>query len=165
MSKWLKFFILLIAFSLALFWLWHAWGQRAYQVFLAGNLVFPLARGLGELPLQMHYIKSHYMNLVPLTALILATPSLGWEKRLSALGLALALIMAWHVIFTLTLNHFLGSLGGPTREFYRIYIPAISINSAIPVIIWAVVAWKGVKELLGEIFVRPPSSDAGQRQA
>jgi hypothetical protein len=165
MSKLFKFLILLIVFSLPLFWLWHTGGQKYYAVVLASEIALPLARGLNETPLQMNYIAAHYMNLVPLIALIFAVPALGWKKRLTALGLGLILTLIWHVVFTLVLNHFLHSLGGPSREFYRIYIPAISINSAMPVIIWAAVAWKGVRELAREIFVRPPSAPGGTQPA
>lgn len=178
MPKLLRFFLFLVAFSLLLFWLWMEWGQEAYLIFLTRYFTFPLAQETGGLPVLMsereqlnlflgrlHYVKSHYMNLVPFLSLILAVPGLGWKKRLFGLAAGGLLLVAWHVLFTLGLNHFQAKWGGPTREFFRLYIPAVSVNSAVPVIIWALVAWKGVKELVGEIFVRPPSSEAGQRIA
>ncbi len=156
MSKLLKFFLLLAGFSLPLFWLWMEWGQGAYQKLL-GAAIVPLVQALGEKGLNLFVLKAHYMNLVPLTALILATPALGWKKRLTALALGLAILFIWHLFFSLVLNHY-QTLWGPDRRFYRVFIPAISVNSALPVILWFILVWKGVKELMGEIFVRPEES-------
>lgn len=153
MSKLFKFFVLLIGFSLPLFWVWMEWGQINYQK-LMGAVIVPIAHSLGEKELNLFVLKAHYMNAVPLVALILATPALGWKKRLAALVLGLVLLLAWHLFFSLVLNHY-QTLWGRDRRFYRLFIPAISVNSALPVILWLVLAWRGAKELLGEIFARP----------
>lgn len=159
MSRLLRFFLLLAAFSLPLFWLWMEWGQTTYQK-LVGTVIEPLARTLGEKDLNLFVLKAHYMNVVPLAALILATPALGWKKRLTALALGLAILYVWHLFFSLTLNHY-QMLWGRDRRFYQLFIPAISVNSALPVILWFILAWKGVKELMGEIFVRPKEPQTG----
>lgn len=158
MSKLLRFFLLLAAFSLPLFWLWMEWGQATYQK-LVGTAIVPLARMLGEKDLNLFVLKAHYMNVVPLAALFLATPALGRKKRLAALALGLALLFIWHLLFSLMLNHY-QILWGHDRRFYRLFIPAISVNSAAPVILWLILAWKGAKELLGEIFIRPTGPQA-----
>ena len=160
MSKLFRFFILLIAFSLPLFWLWMEWGQGNYQK-LMGAVIVPAAKALGEKQLNLFVLKAHYMNAVPLVALILATPALSWKRRLAVLLLGLTLLFVWHLVFSLTLNHY-QTLWGRDRRFYRLFIPAISINSAVPVLLWIVLAWKGVKELLGEIFARPKETPAGR---
>ncbi len=159
MSKLLRFFLLLAAFSLPLFWLWMEWGQEVYQK-LIGLAIVPLVQALGEKGLNLFLLKAHYMNVVPLTALILASPALAWRKRLMALALGLAILYVWHLLFSLILNHY-QTLWGPDRRFYRVFIPAISVNSALPVILWSILAWEGVKELLGEIFARPKESQPG----
>jgi len=152
MSKLLKFFLLLIAFSLLLFWLWMEWGQTNYQK-LMGAVIVPAAKVLGEKELNLFVLKAHYMNAVPFIALILATPALGWKKRLAALAFGLMLLFVWHLFFSLVLNHY-QALWGSDRRFYRLFIPTISVNSAVPVILWLILAWKGGKDLLGEIFAR-----------
>ena len=159
MPKLLKFFVLLIIFSLPLFWLWMTAGQTTYQK-LVGTVVVPLAQALGEKELNLFILKAHYMNITPFVALILATPALEWKKRLTALVIGLLLMFVWHLVFSLTLNHY-QILWGHDRRFYQLFIPAISVNSAVPVILWFILAWKGVKELLGEIFTRPKE---GQQQ-
>lgn len=156
MPKLLKFFLLLIVFSLPLFWFWMTAGQINYQKFL-GAVVVPIARAMNEKGLNLFILKAHYMNIVPFVALILATPALGWKKRLTALVLGLLLMFVWHLVFSLTLNHY-QILWGHDRRFYQLFIPAISVNSAVPVVLWFILAWKGVKELLGEIFTRPNES-------
>lgn len=158
MSKLLRFFLLLIAFSLPLFWFWIEWGQANYQK-LMGAVIVPAAKALGEKQLNLFVLKAHYLNAVPLVALILATPALSWRKRLTALLLGLAILFTWHLFFSLVLNHY-QTLWGRDRRFYRLFIPAISINSAVPVILWIVLAWRGAKELLGEIFTTPKGSQA-----
>ncbi len=159
MPKLLKFFLLLIVFSLPLFWFWMERGQAGYQK-LMGVAIVPLVKALGEKDLNLFVLKAHYMNVVPLVALILATPALGWKKRLLALALGLAILFIWHLLFSLALNHY-QMLWGRDRRFYRVFIPAISVNSALPVILWLLLAWKGAKELLGEIFARAKESQAG----
>ena len=159
MPKLLKFFLLLALFSLPLFWLWMEWGQAAYQK-LIGAAIVPLVQALGEKSLNLFVLKAHYMNVVPLTALILAAPALGWKKRLAALALGLVILYVWHLLFSLVLNHY-QTLWGPDRRFYRVFIPAISVNSALPVILWFMLARKGVKELMGEIFARPEEPQRG----
>ncbi len=156
MPRLFKFFILLIVFSLPLFWLWMEEGQVAYQK-LVGAIVVPLAKALQEKELNLFILKGHYMNIIPFVALILASPALRLEKRLMALGIGLPLMFAWHLLFSLVLNHY-QTLWGHDRRFYQLFIPAISVNSAVPVILWFILAWKGVKELLGEILVRPKES-------
>jgi hypothetical protein len=91
---------------------------------------------------------------------MLATPALSWKKRVTALTLGLALLFIWHLLFSLALNHY-QILWGHDRRFYRIFIPAISVNSALPVILWFILAWKGVRELFGEIFYPPAASGKG----
>ncbi len=156
MPKLLRFFLLLVAFSLPLFWFWMEWGQTNYQK-LMGTVIVPAAKALGEKELNLFVLKAHYMNAVPLIALILATPALGWKKRLAALVFGLISLFIWHLFFSLILNHY-QTLWGRDRRFYRLFIPVISINSAMPVIFWLLLAWKGAKELLGEIFARPRQS-------
>ncbi|MCI0404503.1 MAG: hypothetical protein L0Z48_11865 [candidate division Zixibacteria bacterium] len=153
MPKLLRFFLLLIAFSFPLFWFWMEWGQTGYQK-LMGAVIVPAAKALGEKELNLFVLKAHYINAVPLVALILATPAFGWKKRLAALAFGVVFLFAWHLFFSLVLNHY-QTLWGRDRRFYRLFIPAISINSAVPVILWLVLAWQGAKELLGEIFARP----------
>ena len=159
MSKLLKFFLLLVVFSLPLFWFWMEWGQAAYQK-LVGTAIVPLAKMLGEKDLNLFVLKAHYMNAVPFLALMLATPALSWKKRVTALILGLALLFVWHLLFSLVLNHY-QILWGPDRRFYRLFIPTISVNSALPVILWFILAWKGARELLGEIFHHPAASSKG----
>jgi hypothetical protein len=132
------------------------WGQANYQK-LMGAVIVPLANALGEKQLNLFVLKAHYMNAVPLIALILATPALTWRKRLTVLLLGLVILFTWHLFFSLVLNHY-QTLWGRNRRFYRLFIPAISINSAVPVILWIVLAWRGAKELLGEIFARSKES-------
>ena len=152
MPKLLKFFLLLVATSLPLFYLWFVWGQDAYQEVIKAAIV-PLAKMLDMRQLKLSYMKSQYMNLIPYLALMLATPARGWKSRLLGILAGTALLFLWHLTFSLTLNHF-QLLWGPDRRFYRLYLPAISVSSAMPVIIWLIVAWEGVRELLGEIFTR-----------
>jgi hypothetical protein len=134
------------------------WGQANYQK-LMGAVIVPAAKTLGEKQLNLFVLKAHYMNAVPLIALILATPALSWRKRLTALLFGLAILFTWHLFFSLVLNHY-QTLWGRDRRFYRLFIPAISINSAVPVILWIVLVWRGAKELLGEIFTTSKGSQA-----
>ena len=152
MPKLLKFFFFLVATSLPLFFIWFNWGQSAYQDLIAGVIV-PLAKPLGQRQLNMFYAKSHYMNIVPFVTLMLAVPALGWKKRVWGILIGFGLLFIWHLVFSLTLNHF-QLLWGADRRFYRFYIPAVSLNSTLPVLVWCGLAWSGVKELLKEIFVR-----------
>jgi hypothetical protein len=124
-----------------------------------GAVIEPAAKTLGEKQLNLFVLKAHYMNAVPLVVLILATPALSWRKRLTALLLGLAILFTWHLFFSLVLNHY-QTLWGRDRRFYRLFIPAISINSAVPIILWIVLAWRGAKELLGEIFTTSKGSQA-----
>ena len=156
MPKLLKFFLLLIAFSLPLFYLWMEGGQTAYQKLL-GAAVVPLAKALGEKELNLFVVKGHLMNLIPFMVLMLATPGLGWKRRIIGLVTGLVILFGWHLLFSLVLNHY-QTLWGHGRIFYQLFIPAISVNSAVPVILWFIVAWKGVQELLGEIFPKVAAS-------
>lgn len=159
MPKLLKFFLLLIAFSLPLFYLWMEGGQTIYQK-IFGAAVVPLAKALGEKTLNLFVVKGHLMNLIPFTALILATPGLGWKRRIIGLGAGLVILFGWHLFFCLILNHY-QTLWGHDRRFYRLFIPAVSVNSAVPVMLWFILAWKGVRQLLGEIFSRPKEPQTG----
>ena len=156
MPRLLKFFLILIGISLPLFYLWMEWGQTTYQR-LVGAVVVPLAKELGEEKLNLFVVKGHLMNVIPFVALILSTPGLGWKRRLLGLTAGLLILFGWHLLFGLVLNHY-QTLWGHNRKFYQLFIPAISVNSAVPVILWLAVAWKGVKDLLGEIFPKAAAS-------
>lgn len=163
MFKLLKFFILLIVFSLPLFWFWFAGGQSYYTKFV-GQFTARLMIHLQKIPqgpvLKSYYpslleiVKAHYMNVIPFVALMLAVPALGWKKRLAGLGIGLAILFLAQILFTMVLSHFLWRLGR-TPEFHRILLPLFSISDSMPVILWLFLAWPGAKLLLGEIFVRP----------
>lgn len=163
MPKLFRFFLLLVVFSVPLFWLWAQWGQNTYQQ-LMGATIVPLARKMGEKSLNLFLIKGHYLNVVPFAALILASPALGWKKRATALVFGLAVLFCWHLVFSLVLNHF-QTLWDHDRRFYRLFVPATSLNSAMPVVLWFIVAWRGVKDLLGEIFVRPEADRSTAKSA
>nr|MBN2278367.1 hypothetical protein [candidate division Zixibacteria bacterium] len=137
MKKDLWLFLLKLAFfSLALGLLWHFYLQTLYPHFLKPVAV-PFFQWVGVKKWRLSLLLDHFSNLVPYTALVLATPGIikEWKKTLLTFFGGLLILMIGHLLLSWA-DYYYWAKYGLTRGLFRNTFHFILLNDALPLGLW-----------------------------
>jgi hypothetical protein len=147
----------LAALSVALTWLWLAFGQAAYEAWFA-DAARPLLAALGADAVPDSPARRRFVSYVPFLVLMLGTPRLEWRRRLGGILLGVPLIFACHVglVAVEWLSH---TRYRPTPDSFSTVLPAALFADAFPFLLWALFAG----DTLRDLFSRAPArTDRGR---
>ena len=139
--------LLFLVLTVPLTWLWVEGIQDSYTRFLeatAGPLLEALGVGsVAESPAQKRFI-----SYVPFAVLMAITPRLSLRRRALGFGVGVLLIFCVHVALVLA-EDFARSGGRPTEDVFSTVFPAAMFADAFPFILWAVIAHRVLRDVLG----------------
>jgi hypothetical protein len=115
-------------------WFWFNGLQVEYAMLFKPAAQF-MFRQLGINKSGLRLVIEHFTNLIPFIALCVSLPGVKLKKRLirSALGLAILVIVHFTLIIAVSgiISVYSGS---PTA--YKYIFPILTINDALPLILW-----------------------------
>ena len=128
------FFLSLIIISAVLTWIWFNWLQIHYALLFGPAARFTF-RQLGIYKSGLRLVLEHFTNIIPYIALCASLPGVKLKKRLirSAIGLGILVIVHFIMIIAVSAVY---TAHGLTSTAYKYYFPILTINDALPLVIW-----------------------------
>ena len=148
--------LILVEFGLItapLAWWWTQGGLESYYE-LFKRLAFPLLQELGVGHISPGLVRDRLAGFIPFLGLMLVTPQMPLKRRLGGLGLGFVVIFFGHVALSYWAWASFGRDGASAGSMAR-YFPALVINDAVPIILWAIFA---NRFLLDQLLKVIPSS-------
>jgi hypothetical protein len=120
--------------SFLLTWFWFKSLQVEYAMLFGPAAKF-MFRQLGIHRSGLKLVIEHFTNLIPFIALCVSLPGVRLKKRLirSAMGLAIMIVVHFILIISVSGIYSAHSLS-PTA--YKYIFPILTINDALPLILW-----------------------------
>jgi hypothetical protein len=130
----LLFFLSLAVISVVLTWFWYNGLQVRYAMLFGPAAKF-MFRQLGIHKSGLKLVIEHFTNLVPFIALCIALPRVHWRKRLvrSAIGLGILIVVHFIMIVAASAIY---SAYAMSATAYKYIFPILTINDALPLILW-----------------------------
>jgi len=130
----LFFFLSLVAVSVVLTWFWFNGLQVRYALLFgpAAKFMFRLF-GIHKSGLKL--VIEHFTNIIPFVALCAALPQVALKKRLIRFALGLGILVIVHFTMIVAVSAVYSAYSGsPTA--YKYIFPILTINDALPLVIW-----------------------------
>jgi hypothetical protein len=130
----LIFFLSLVVISVVLTWFWFNGLQVRYALLFGPAAKF-MFRQLGIHKSGLKLVIEHFTNIIPFIALCVALPGVKIKKRLTRLAIGLGILIVVHFIMIIFVSAIYSThSGSPTA--YKYIFPILTINDALPLIIW-----------------------------
>lgn len=146
----MRIFLGVLAFvvlTVPLTWLWVAGVQDTYtDVF--STVAGPLLHAAGVVDVPESPARKRFISYVPFLVLMAITPRLSLQRRVLGLLLGLPAIFLCHVGLVLV-ESFAESGGRPTQDAFSTVFPAAMFADAFPFILWALIANRVLRDVLG----------------
>ncbi len=139
-----------ILLSVPLTWLWMEWGRGAYGRFFT-SMVSPLYELL-DIGWNPGGARERYINYIPFFVLMFITPRLSMARRLYGTAAGFLAIFVFHVIFSLWVQIAYPPGQRSTSTGFAIYLPAILLSDALPLVLWAVLCHDFVRDTTSKAF-------------
>lgn len=129
-----RFFLSLVVVSAILTWPWFS-GLKIRYAALFGPAAKFMFRQLGIPKSGLMLVIEHFTNLIPFIALSVSLPGVRLTKRLLRLGFGLLILVAIHFILIVAVSR-VYSVHSLTPTAYRYIFPLLTINDALPLVLW-----------------------------
>jgi hypothetical protein len=136
-----------VALTAPLTWLWVTGVQDAYTRFFSA-VAGPLLASVGVADVAESPARERFISYVPFLVLMAITPKLSLRRRALGLLLGLPLIFLCHVGLVIA-ESFAHSGGRPTEDPFSTVFPAAMFADAFPFILWALIANRVLRDVLG----------------
>ena len=133
-KKLLLFFLSLVAISAVLTWFWFHGLQVSYAL-LFGPAAKAVFRQLGIHKSGLKLVIEHFTNIIPFIALCISLPGVDFKKRLIRSGLGLLILALVHFIMIIAASA-IYSAHSMSPTAYKYLFPILTINDALPLVIW-----------------------------
>jgi hypothetical protein len=153
-SRRLRLALSFVLLTTALTWLWVAWAGAAYERLLLA-VAGPLLDALGVTRVAQSPAQKRFVSYVPFLVLMALTPGLGLRRRVLGTLVGCALLLLAHVGL-LAVEELSLSRRRPTSDPFSTLFPAALFVDSLPFMLWAVIAHRCLRELLGRWL--PPAS-------
>lgn len=151
MRKTLIWFVVkLIAASACLYTLWE-WKAQLWYALLFRQVALG-AYGLIGVELvtlrdAIGITAERFFNILPFLSLMIAAWGISWRRRLIGILSGLAVLMIWHLAFTLVVQSILNAHHfDPTA--YKQLSPLFLLSDALPFVLWVIICYKPLTALL-----------------
>lgn len=141
----------LVAISVVVTFVWFWWLQLRYAAMFGPAAKFAF-RTLGIQKSGHLLVLEHFTSLVPFIALSLSLPNGFKKKRLLRLGIGITIIAAAHYLLLIAVSAVYAA-HGLTGITYKYIFPMLTINDALPLLLWIVLFAEEIRAL----FHKAPS--------
>jgi hypothetical protein len=137
----LWFVLKLVIVSIVLYVIWEWKGQIAYAL-LFRRIALPVYGLLGietaSLRESLNIVVDRFYNVLPFLSLMVAMWGIGWRRRVWGIVAGFAIIIIWHVCFTLIVRSIvMVHQLDPTA--YRQLSPWFLFSDALPLLLWVTI--------------------------
>ena len=156
----MRIFLGVLAFvvlTAPLTWLWIAGAQDTYTEFFT-VVAGPLLELLGVTDVAESPASERFISYVPFLVLMAITPRLSPRRRALGLLVGIALIFLCHVALVAA-ESFAQSGERPTEDAFSTVFPAAMFADAFPFILWAIIANRVLRDVLGRAVGQGQAAD------
>lgn len=133
-KKLLIFFLSLILVSVVLTWFWFNGLQVRYAILFGPAAKFTF-RHLGIPKSGLNLVIEHFTNIIPFIALCVTLPGIKLAKRVIRLAAGLVILALVHFILIVAVSK-VYSLYSMSQIAYKYIFPMLTINDALPLVLW-----------------------------
>ena len=157
-SRTLRLGLSFVLLTIALTWLWVAWGGAAYERLLIA-LAGPLLQGFGVTQIAESPAQKRFVSIVPFVVLMWLTPGMSLRRRALGTLIGGALLVLSHVALV-GVEQWAQSSQRPTASPFSTLFPAALFADGLPFMLWAVIAHRYLSGVLARVMGPRADGDA-----